>query len=299
MSGDRVRYRPGLLMLVIVILSWGSVWPVHKEILEGLPPVWLVALRSAIATVVLFAIALGRGHLALPGRADLPIVLSITLLHMVGFALLTTWGLQVVSAGRSVVLAYTTPLWVIPAARVVLGERLTARRSVGAVVGLLGLALLFNPLAFDWTDRTAILGNGAILAAALLWAASIVHIRRHRWHATPFELVPWELLLATVLLTPVALASDRWPAVEWSARLVALLLYSGVVGMGLAYWAAASAGRLLPAVTVSVGLLATPMVSIVLATFWLGETVTPSLVAAVALILGGVACALTAPRTPA
>lgn len=297
MSGDRVRYREGLLMLVTVVLSWGSVWPVHKEILESLPPLWLVTWRSAIAAVVVFAIALGRGHLPRPGRADVPIVLSITLLHMVGFALLTTWGLQVVSAGRSVVLAYTTPLWVIPAARVFLGERLTTRRSVGAAVGLVGLVILFNPLAFDWTDRGAILGNGAILAAALLWAASIVHIRRHRWRATPFELVPWELLLATVLLTPVALASDHWPAVEWSPRLVALVLYSGVVGMGIAYWAAATAGRLLPAVTVSVGLLATPVVSIVLATFWLGEAVTPSLVAAVVLILGGVAWSVTASRT--
>ncbi|HUG38544.1 MAG TPA: DMT family transporter [Candidatus Limnocylindrales bacterium] len=299
MSGDPVRYREGLLMLAIVVLSWGSVWPVHKEILESLPPQWLVAWRSAIATVVVFAIALSRGHLPRPGRADVPVVLSITLLHMVGFALLTTWGLQVVSAGRSVVLAYTTPLWVIPAARVFLGERLTARRSVGAIVGLLGLAIFFNPLAFDWADRDAILGNGAILAAALLWAGSIVHIRRHRWRATPFELVPWELLLATMLLTPAALASGRWPAVEWSARLVALLLYSGVVGMGIAYWAVATAGRLLPAGTVSVGLLATPVVSIAFATFWLGEAVTPSLVAAVVLILGGVACSVTASRTRA
>ena len=286
-------------MLVIVVLSWGSIWPVHKEILETLPPLWLVALRCAIGTAVLFAIALGRGRLALPGRADLPIVLSIALLHMVGFTLLTTSGLQVVSAGRSSVLAYTTPLWVIPAARVVLGESFTARRCVGATVGLLGLAILFNPLAFDWTDRTAILGNGAVLAAALLWAANIVHIRRHRWRATPFDLVPWELLLATVLLIPVALVWDRWPAVEWTARLVALVLYSGVVGMGIAYWAAASAGRLLPAVTMSVGLLAAPVVSIALATLWLGEAVTPSLLAAVALILGGVAVSLTSPRTSA
>jgi drug/metabolite transporter (DMT)-like permease len=286
-------------MLVIVVLSWGSVWPVHKEMLESIPPLWLVALRSALGTVVLFIIALGRGRLAVPDREDWPIVLSIALLHMVGFTLLTTLGLQVVSAGRSVVLAYTTPLWVIPAARVVLGEQLTARRSVGAAAGLLGLAILFNPLAFDWTDRTAILGNGAILTAALLWAANIVHIRRHRWRATPFDLVPWELLLATLLLVPIALAWDRRPPVEWSARLVALLLYSGVVGMGIAYWAVATAGRLLPAVTTSVGLLATPVVSIVLATVWLGEGVTPSLIAAVALILGGVAYSVTSPRTSA
>ena len=286
-------------MLITVVLSWGSIWPVHKVLLESVSPLWLVALRSAVATLVLFAMVIGLGRLVRPRRADVPVILSITLLHMVGFALLTTWGLQLVSTGRSVVLAYTTPLWVIPAARVFLGERLTLRRGFGAGVGLLGLSILFNPLAFDWTDRGAVLGNAAILLAALLWAASIVHIRRHRWHATPFELVPWQLLLATALVTPVALASEGWPAAEWNTRLVGLLLYSGGVGTAVAYWASATAGRLLPAVTMSVGLLATPLVSIVLATLWLGEAVTPSLAAAVVLILGGVACSITSSRTEA
>ena len=299
MIEGRARHRDGLLLLAVVVLSWGSIWPVHKAILESLPSAWLVALRSAIGTAVLFAVALASGRLVRPTRADLPVLLSITLLHMVGYSLLTTWGLQRVSTGRSVVLAYTTPLWVIPAARLFLAERLTARRAVGAVVGLLGLAALFNPLAFDWHDRGAILGNAAILAAAFLWAGSIVHIRRHRWHATAFDLVPWELLLATALLVPTALASEPWPAVPLDARLLALLLHSGVVGMAVAYWAVAAAGRLLPAVTMSVGLLATPVISIVIATLWLAEPVTPSLVAAVVLILGGVACSVTeARRTP-
>jgi drug/metabolite transporter (DMT)-like permease len=49
------------------------------------------------------------------------------------------------------------------------------------------------------------------------------------------------------------------------------------------------ASRALPAVTTSLGLLATPVVSVVIATLWLGEPVTLSLVSAIVLILGGVA----------
>src|SRR4029453_3640736 len=96
-----------------------------------LPPPWMMALRSAIATVALFAIALARGRLVAPPRADMPVVVSITLLHMVGFGVLAAWGLRLVPTGRSVVLAYTTPLWVVPGAWLFLGERLTARRIIG------------------------------------------------------------------------------------------------------------------------------------------------------------------------
>jgi drug/metabolite transporter (DMT)-like permease len=257
--------------------------------LETLPPFWMAAIRSAVATAALFVIVIARRRLVVPRWADVPVVLTISLLHMVGFVVLASIGLQLVPTGRSVVLAYTTPLWVAPGAALFLGERLTARRAAGMIVGLIGLVVLFNPLAFDWTDRRALLGNVAILAAALLWAASILHIRAHRWQATPFELVPWEMLLATIVLFPMAWLSGRLPAVEWDARLVSLMLYSAVVGTALAFWATAMASRALPAATTALGLLATPVVSTVVATLWLREALTASLMAAIVLILGGIA----------
>jgi drug/metabolite transporter (DMT)-like permease len=75
------------------------------------------------------------------------------------------------------------------------------------------------------------------------------------------------------------------------------LLYAGVPGTAVAYWAIAVASRNLPAVTTSLGLLATPVVSVVVATIWLGEPLTLPLVAAIVLILGGVAIGVTAERT--
>jgi drug/metabolite transporter (DMT)-like permease len=285
--------RQGVPALIIVVLAWGLTWPVNKVVLLSLSPLWAVTLRSAIATVALFALTAWRGRITLPPREDLPVLLSITLLHMVGFNLLASWGLGLVPTGRTVVLAYTTPLWVTPGAALLLREPLTARRVIGTLVGLTGLATLFNPLTFDWSDRAVVLGHLAILTGALLWAASILHIRAHRWRSTPFALIPWETLLATALLTPMALTLEPRPQVDWSPSFTLLLLYLGIAGTGLAYWAAATASRLLPAVNTSLGLLATPVVSVITATLWLGEPLTVSLVVAIALVLGGVAIGAT------
>lgn len=285
--------RQGILALIIVVLAWGLTWPVNKVVLLTLSPLWAVTLRSAIATVALFALTAWRGRITPPPRGDLPVLLSITLLHMVGFNLLTSWGLGLVPTGRTVVLAYTTPLWVAPGAALILREPPTARRVIGVLVGLTGLATLFNPLAFDWSDHAIVLGHLAILAGALLWAVSILHIRAHRWRSTPFALIPWETLLATVLLTPIALAIEPRLQADWSPSFTLLVLYLGVAGTGVAYWAAATASRLLPAVTTSLGLLATPVVSVITATLWLGEPLTGSLVVAIALVLGGVAIGAT------
>jgi len=288
--------RQGFLALVTVVLAWGFTWPVNKVVLATLSPLWAVTLRSAIATVAIFALQAMSGRVTRPPREDLPVLISITLLHMVGFNLLASWGLGLVPTGRTVVLAYTTPLWVTPASALLLGETLTRRRLIGVLVGLAGLVSLFNPLTFDWSDRKIVLGNLAVLLAALLWAASIVHIRAHRWISTPFVLIPWETLLTTVILTPIALATGPPPSVDWSPTFVALLLYLGIPGTAVAYWAVAMASRHLPAVITSLGLLATPVVSVITATLWLGEPLTTTLILAIALVLGGVAIGVTGGR---
>jgi drug/metabolite transporter (DMT)-like permease len=289
--------RQGLLALVIVIVAWGLTWPVNKVVLATLSPLWAVTLRSAIATLALFALTAWRGRITLPPRQDLPVLLSITLLHMVGFNLLTSWGLGLVPTGRTVVLAYTTPLWVTPGAALFLREPLTARRAIGVLIGLAGLVTLFNPLALDWSDRDVVLGNLAILGGALLWALSILHIRAHPWTSTPFALIPWETLLATALLLPIALMTTPPTPAGWTTPFIALLLYLGIVGTAIAYWATATASRHLPAVTTSLGLLATPVVSVITATLWLGEPLTLTLVIAIVLVLGGVAIGSTGRAT--
>jgi drug/metabolite transporter (DMT)-like permease len=294
----RASPRQAALLLIVAVVAWGLTWPFNKIILASLPPLTMSAIRSAIATVALFAIALAGGKLKLPGRGDVPIVLSIALLHMVGFVVTTTVGLQFVPAGRSVVLAYTTPLWITPGASLFLGEPLTARRAAGVALGLIGLAVLFNPLAFDWGDGAAVFGNLIILLGALLWALSILHIRGHRWRATPFELLPWEMLLATVVLAVLAVAFETVRPVEWTAELILLLLYAGLPAGALGYWAAAVASRSLPAVTTSLGMLGAPLVGILGSMAALGEMPGLSLVIAVTLILGGVAVGTTTGGLP-
>lgn len=293
MPRDPAR-RLGAILLVTVVLAWGLTWPVNKVILATVPPVWAVALRTGIGAVALFVLAGLQRRLRLPPRGDLPVLASIALLHMVGFGVLSSIGLETVPTGRSVVLAYTTPLWVAPGAALVLGERLTVRRIVGVVIGLAGLIVLFNPLALDWSQRAAVLGNLAILAAALLWAGSILHIRGHRWQSSPFDLLPWETLLAAIIVTPLAYLIAGPPAFRVDAPLAALLVYAGVPGTALAYWAVAMASRHLPAITTSLGLLATPVVSTLVAAVWLQERPTADVLAAMGLILSGIAIGATA-----
>ena len=279
--------RSAFCLFAIVIFAWGLNWTVVKLTLEYMTPLWLAAFRSGLAAVVLYFVMLATNKLRIPKRGDMPVVCSIALLHMTAFTALMVLGIQFVPAGRSIVLGYTTPIWVIPAAVLLLHERLTAPRIAGMAMGFAGLVVMFNPLAFDWNDERALLGNGLILLSALCWAISIIHTRAHKWISTPFELVFWEVLLASVALTLLACVFEGIPQVRWSVRLALLLAYGSVVSVALAYWAMAMVNRSLPAMTTSLGVLATPVVGLLCSMVVLGEDFSLALLVGLALIIGG------------
>ena len=281
--------RTALLLFAAVVLSWGLNWTVTKIIVQSVFPFWSTAIRSAIGAAVLLVLLLARGQFIFPRRGDLPVICSIALLHMVAFSALTAFGLRLVPVGRSIVLGYTTPLWVVPGAWLFLREPMTRSRLAGVGLGLAGLMVLFNPISVDWSDRNALVGSGLILLAALCWAANILYVRAHMWVSTPFQLSFWQTLLATVILAAMALIVDGMPLFAWTEQLVACFLYSGVFGIALGYWAMAMVNRSLPATTTSLGILATPVVGVVCSTLALGETIDASLVIAMVMILSGIA----------
>lgn len=289
MRTSTLSSRQAILLLGLVVIIWGTTWPVNKAILQYMTPFWATAVRSAVGTIVLLLICLARGRLKLPARGDLPVVCSLALLHMTAYSILGNLGMQHVGAGRSVVLAYTTPLWVAPGALLFLGEQFTLRRGLGCLLGLGGLLLIFNPLAFDWSNQPVVLGNGMILLGALCWAGSILYMRGHRWVGQPFDVLFWQSLLATGVMLPLAWAVEGPLQFVPNPALLTELLYSGAFGIAIAYWAINKVNHALPAMTTSLGLLGVPVFGIACSALALGEPLEPSLVGAMTLIVAGIA----------
>ena len=114
-----------------------------------------------------------------PHPPDIPVLISGSLLMMVGFTVCIAFALRIMPAGRSVVLAYTSPLWVYPAARIILGEEFDFIRTAGTLLGVGGIALLVGPWVLDWTGRDVVISASLLLTASMFWGTYIVHMRAH------------------------------------------------------------------------------------------------------------------------
>ncbi|HEY0676463.1 MAG TPA: DMT family transporter [Immundisolibacter sp.] len=283
----RPRAAAGLFVLMVVL--WGVNWPVMKVGLEYIPPFHFALLRLTLGAVTMIAVAARARELRLPARQDWPIVLSVGLIQMGTFMVLGFLGLLYVGSGRAAILAYTTPLWVLPLSVWVLKERLSGGKIAGFVLGLAGVAVLFNPAGFDWGDRRVLLGNGLLLLGALLWALQIVHVRTHRWVGTPLSLLPWQQTVAVLALAPLAWLLEADATIRWTPESIAILAYNGPLTSGFCFWILLTVTRALPAVTTSIGSLATPLVGMLAGAWWLDEPLSATNTGGLALIGGAVA----------
>lgn len=290
--------RQAALLLAAVIVLWGTNWPVMKVGLVYLPPLWFAAARVLLGSICLFAVVAAIGRIRFPGRADLPVVVSVAGLQIALFLALVNTGLQNVDAGRAAILAYTTPLWVAPIARIVLGERPRRHEGWALLLGLAGIGVLFNPRGFDFSDPRAVAGNAMLLAAALSWAVCIVHIRRHNWHMTPLQLMPWQMLIGGAALAVGAMAVEPVSDIRWSTDLIWVMAYNGPVASAFCFWAYVTVARSLPAITTALASLGVPVIGVLTSALVLGETLSFTRLGGLALIAAAIAL-LSLPRRSA
>ncbi len=284
-----MKQKHAFILFVLIILIWGINWTVTKYIVLSVPPFWSNAIRSLIAALALLILQIARGQCIIPQKNDIPAICIVSIFHMTIFASLMAVGLQYASVGRSAILGYTTPLWVTPAAIFFLREPVHKLRMFGVLLGIVGVIVLFAPALKNLHFGSELLGNALLLAASLSWAVTIVGIKKVTWHHTPFQLVFWQLLFATVLSAIIALIMEGLPKIDLSFALFWQLAYSGILGTAFGFWAMTVVNVHLPAVVTSLGLLATPITAIAFSHWFLDEKLTWDLILASGLITIGIA----------
>ncbi len=283
-------------LLAIAIAASATSWIAAKIGLTDATPVWYALGRAWLATLAGFALLVALGKFRPPTRADLPVILSVGTLQLGLFFMLINLGIARLPAGRSIVIAYTTTLWIVPLAGPLIGEWPNRRQLLGVLIGFAGVFVLLWPALKQIDGLDGLSGYCFLLAAALCWALAILHARQHRWRLTPLQAVPWQMLFAAVLLIPLALIAEPGGHIGWSTTALVPLAFIGFVAGPLITWSTTSVAKMLPSVAASLGFLLTPAAGIALSTLWLGEPLGTDLLLGAALVLAGAAVAILAGR---
>lgn len=274
-------------LFAFIVLSWGLAWPINKVGLMYMTPLWYTAARLLVGTISMMILVTAIKQISLPKRKEFPLILTIGLLQISIYILLANIGLAYLPAGRSSLLAYTTPLWVMPIATLFFHEEAGLRRWIGFFLGIAGLVILLSPWQMDWSDHNVIFGSFMLLLASLCWAISMFCVRYMAWTKSPLQLIPWQLLIGTIPIVIFALIKEPAPQIEWNMPLVLSLVYTGILVTGISYWIGVVVNKELPTIVVSLGFLAVPVFSLVVSALFMHEVIDIPTACAMALILLG------------
>ncbi|HEX4330629.1 MAG TPA: DMT family transporter [Usitatibacter sp.] len=215
--------------LVLLIAIWGYSWIAMKIALRYANAFDFAALRVAIGALFLFTLVWARN-----GRVRLQsyrTAIVLGLLQVGLFVALSQLALTVAEPGRTSVLVFTMPFWMIVFAHFVLHERMRGAQWIAVALAFAGLVLIVSP----WR-LTSLAGSLLAVSAGAVWAISAVISKR--WPtpgADTLVLTAWQLLFGFLALGLVAWLHPH-PPIQWTGEFVAALLFSAVLATGMGWW---------------------------------------------------------------
>jgi drug/metabolite transporter (DMT)-like permease len=279
-----------------VCLVWGTTYLAIRIAVETVPPLLLTGIRYTAAGLIMLAAARLRRE---PLPRDLRTLANLALIGtlMVGVGnLAVVIAEQWVPSGMAALLVATAPFWATLVERLhTHGERIDKRSAIGMIVGFTGVGLLVTPS-----------GSAGHLAPHFLLGAIIMQLGSIGWQwgtarakytirGVPFVTsIALQMLFGGIIVDTVGLAIGEGSRFVVNLRTGTALVYLALFGSVLAYSAYIYAIGHMPTAQMSLYAHVNPLVAVFLGWLILNERLTLVSIAAMFVILAGVAIVQTA-----
>lgn len=226
----------GSFRLILVMFLWAICFPLITTGIEYSPHLTFAAIRALLSGGTLLAVALVLGH-HLPRSVEDWLALAV-----IGFGATTLafFGMfhaaEFVSPGIATVIASTQPLMAALLAHWFLGERLSIRGQVGLILGFLGIVLISVPQLSTAGGDAFRIGIAYIVVSAIGITVSNVVIKRIATRIDPLMAMGWQLVIGSIPLAVIAVATEDPTAVRWTVEFLGSLIGLSLAGSALAYW---------------------------------------------------------------
>lgn len=289
---DHRSERIGVAAAALSAMSFGVAFPATAVVLRAYTPLAATGIYSTIALVLLLGMALvGLVPRPAPGFTSRAALGKLAVVALVGgFAFIVGMAVAVQLAGATVA-GFVATLYSVFAALLavpILGERLNPTALGAFVLAIVGTALLADPGSLHGSLE----GVAVALVAALGFGMYLVLARK--WAGSPGMGGTSMALAILVGRGPLILGIElvREPAALTppgvDLPVILAMIYLALVPSAIAQVLILVSTRRVPARRTSAALLLTPLTSAVLATVFLGETLTATELLGGALVIAGI-----------
>lgn len=226
--------RDGLL-LTVLSLMWGNSFLFIKLALAAVPPVWVVATRLTIGTLILLGLMIARGEGIGRALGSWP---TIAFVGLAGAALPwigQAWASKFLDSGLVAVLNSSTPVMTLTFAVLVRQERLYRNRVLGLGTAVAGTLVVIG--GEIGAGRSALALIVAVLATAGYALGAVVARARIAGKISPLSASAVQLGCSALVIAPAAwVTTGPFPVRALDPVVAGSLLALGVFGTGLGFW---------------------------------------------------------------
>lgn len=278
-ASQQVRAFAALMVLALV---WGYNWVVMKIALQYSTASQFAAMRTFGGGLFLLMLMAAMRKPLKPREVKSTVVLG--LLQTTGFTGFIIWALVQGAAGKTSVLSFTMPFWVLLLAWPMLGEKIRGMQWLAVLLALSGLTFILQP----WHLHGSLASMALAVLAGISWALSVIYHKRLTQRVPDLDLLSfttWQMLFGSVPIVLFALADFNKP-IDWTPTYLGAILFSVVLANALGWMAWLYALQRLPAGVASMTSMLIPVIAVLSAWLQLGEQ--PSAIEAVGmgLIIG-------------
>lgn len=289
------------IRLFLVAFFWGGTFVAGRSLVESVDPISAAFFRFAIASLLLLAITWQREGLPRLTARQLLVVTALGATGIFAYNLFFFNGLTLIAAGRASLIIALNPVVITLASALIHKEPLSTRRIGGILLSVSG-ALIVITRGQPLTIFDAGIGRGELLISGcvLSWALYSVIGKTAMRGLTPLAAVCYSSIAGTLLLAVIAIphgslnAALNYSPVAWLA-----IAYLGMFGTVIGFlWYFQGIQRIGPS-RAAVFINFVPVNGVLLATLFLGEPLTLSLLTGGALVVSGAYLANAVPTQKA
>ena len=247
-----------LVLLIILIMVWASVWSLFRIAIEAIPPFSFRVIIGIPAFVLLLFLGFKKVKTINIPKAEWKPLILISFFNVTLWQVLMLYGIGMLGGGRAAVLTYTMPVWATIFAAIFGYEKINISIIISLIFGMLGIFFL----SVEINVFENIVGFLITLFAGLSWAVGTMIVKYGGIKSDGLIVAGWQQIIGIIPIIPFALYFDLNDFGTLGYVHLCIILYGIFLSSAYTYWAYFTILQKFSVNITSISVMAVPILAI-------------------------------------
>ena len=282
-----------VILLIILVLVWSSVWSLFRIAMEAFPPLSFRVIIGIPAFVLLLALGYKKVRTIKIPRNNIKSLLLISFFNVTLWQILMLYGITMLGGGRAAVLTYTMPVWATIFAAIFGYEKINLSVVISLILGMIGIFFLSTEINIFEN----LFGFLITLSAGLSWAIGTMIVKYGGIKSDGLIVAGWQQIIGIIPIIPFALYFDLNNFGEIELKHILIIFYGIFFSSAYTYWAYFTVLQKFSVNITSISVMAVPVLAVLIDYLTIDFPFSTLDLLALIFIISGIYIAATKPFT--